>query len=106
MLRAAVDGLQLLWHSDIVVSGGGTMNREAALLGVPTFSIFTGRRPYLDTVLQKRGRLKFIESASDVSKIPLVKRTIPASYVPFNRGVAARVTQQLIGLQESLHGHR
>ncbi|HEY4285131.1 MAG TPA: DUF354 domain-containing protein, partial [Chthoniobacterales bacterium] len=33
--RSAVDGMNLLWHSDLVVSGGGTMNREAAALGVP-----------------------------------------------------------------------
>ena len=39
---AAIDGLNLMWHSDLVVSGGGTMNREAAALGVPVFSIFKG----------------------------------------------------------------
>ncbi|WP_197423046.1 DUF354 domain-containing protein [Bradyrhizobium valentinum] len=32
--KEAVDGLNLLWHSDLVVSGGGTMNREAAALGI------------------------------------------------------------------------
>ena len=30
-----VEGLNLIWHSDLVISGGGTMNREAAALGVP-----------------------------------------------------------------------
>jgi predicted glycosyltransferase len=37
-----VDGLNLIWHSDLVISGGGTMNREAAALGVPVYSIFRG----------------------------------------------------------------
>ena len=40
----AVDGLHLVWLSDLVVSGGGTMNREAAALGVPVYSTFRGRR--------------------------------------------------------------
>ena len=37
-----IDGLNLIWHSDVVISGGGTMNREAAALGVPVYSIFRG----------------------------------------------------------------
>jgi len=41
--KEAVDGLNLLWYSDLVVSGGGTMNREAAALGVPVYSIFRGK---------------------------------------------------------------
>jgi len=40
----AVDGMNLIWHSDLVVSGGGTMNREAAALGVPVYRIFRGKR--------------------------------------------------------------
>jgi predicted glycosyltransferase len=38
-----VDGLNLIWHSDLVVSSGGTMNREAAALSVPVYSVFRGR---------------------------------------------------------------
>lgn len=37
-----LDGLNLIWYSDLVISGGGTMNREAAALGVPVYSIFRG----------------------------------------------------------------
>ena len=37
-----VDGLNLIWFSDFVISGGGTMNREAAALGIPVYSIFRG----------------------------------------------------------------
>jgi predicted glycosyltransferase len=39
-----IDGLNLIWHSDFVISGGGTMNREAAALGVPVYSIFRGNQ--------------------------------------------------------------
>jgi len=38
-----IDGLNIIWYSDFVISGGGTMNREAAALGVPVYSIFRGK---------------------------------------------------------------
>lgn len=63
----AVDGLNLLWHSDLAVSGGGTMNREAAALGVPVYSVFRGKLGAVDRQLQKEGRLTLIERAEDVS---------------------------------------
>lgn len=70
-----VDGLNLIWHSDLVISGGGTMNREAAALGVPVYSIFRGVQGAVDKYLAERGRLIMIESQNDVaSKIRLVKR--------------------------------
>jgi predicted glycosyltransferase len=73
---AALDGMNLIWHSDLVVSGGGTMNREAAALGVPVYSIFRGPIGAVDRHLQSEGRLVLIESVQDVQgKIPLVKRT-------------------------------
>jgi predicted glycosyltransferase len=72
----AVDGLNLLWHSDLVVSGGGTMNREAAALGVPVYSIFRGKIGAVDKQLQKEQRLTLIENVQDVhGKILLRRRT-------------------------------
>ncbi len=78
-LEKAVDGLQLLFAADISVSGGGTMNREAALLGTKAYSIFTGRRPYLDEYLQNIGKLKFIEKAEDFNNIAISRneKTVP-----------------------------
>jgi predicted glycosyltransferase len=73
--QEAVDGLNLLWHSDLVVSGGGTMNREAAALGVPVYSIFRGKIGVLDRQLQKEGRMVLIEKLEDVrNKIVLQRR--------------------------------
>lgn len=68
-LEKAVDGLQLLNAADITISGGGTMNRESALLGTKTYSIFTGRRPYLDEYLQEQGRMKFISTIKEIKSI-------------------------------------
>lgn len=76
--RAAVDGLNLLWHSDLVVGGGGTMNREAAVLGVPVYSVFRGQAGAIDRQLQKEGRLIMVETIEDVDrKIKIVRRTRP-----------------------------
>ena len=46
-----VGGLNLIWFSDLVISGGGTMNREAAALGVPVYSIFRGKIGAVDRYL-------------------------------------------------------
>jgi predicted glycosyltransferase len=70
-----VNGLDLIWYSDFVVSGGGTMNREAAALGVPVYSIFRGKIGAVDRHLADEGRLTIIESVQDVrSKIKPVRR--------------------------------
>lgn len=73
--RRAVDGLNLVWFSDLVVSGGGTMNREAAALGVPVYSIFRGKTGAVDRKLEQEGRLIMIGSVDDVrSKIAFDRR--------------------------------
>src|SRR4029077_1776814 len=67
-----VDGLNLIWHSDFVVSGGGTMNREAAALRVPVYSIFRGTIGSVDRYLAESGRLVLVETVEEVkSKIKL-----------------------------------
>ncbi len=94
-LQKAVDGLQLLFAADISVSGGGTMNREAALLGTKAYSIFTGRRPYLDEYLQSTGRLKFIEKAEDLNNIAICrnKKTAPV----FQNNLVSEIADIIIG---------
>jgi len=98
ILQQPVDGLQLLWHSDLVISGGGTVNREAALLGVPTYSIFAGPRPYLDEYLESAGRLRFLENFGDIDKMQLEKRRIDLHYQPTNPQLASSVTDTIVGL--------
>ena len=74
--RTALDGLNLLWHSDLVVSGGGTMNREAAALGVPVYSIFRGKTGAIDRHLQEEGRLVMVETTEEADqKIIFARRT-------------------------------
>lgn len=72
-----VDGLELIWCSDLVISGGGTMNREAAALGVPVYSTFRGKIGAVDEYLAKAGRLVLLESVEDVkNKVQWVRRNI------------------------------
>jgi len=73
-LSRTIDGPQLIWAADIFISGGGTMNREAALLGIPAFSVFTGKRPYVDEYLVSQHKLIFIDSVENIKNIPIVKR--------------------------------
>ena len=83
-----VDGLNLIWHSDFVVSGGGTMNRESAALGVPAYSIFRGKIGAVDRFLAENGRLVLIETPEDLrSKIRLDRR--PKEGSPGSGGNAA-----------------
>jgi predicted glycosyltransferase len=70
-----IDGLHLIWACDLVISGGGTMNREAAALGIPVYSIFRGRTGAVDRYLADSKRLTMLESVEDVhTKIVLRKR--------------------------------
>jgi hypothetical protein len=71
----ALDGLNLIWFSDLVISGGGTMNREAAALGVPVYSIFRGTIGAVDRYLAEMGRLVLLEKVEDIAgKIVLARR--------------------------------
>ena len=84
----ALDGLDLIWASDLVISGGGTMNREAAALGVPVYSIFRGRIGAVDQHLAAEGRLVLLESVEDVRTKIKIERSDPASRNSIDRSPA------------------
>jgi predicted glycosyltransferase len=54
----AIDAQSLVAHADLVVSAGGTMNREAVALGTPVFTTFEGRIGAVDEALIADGRLR------------------------------------------------
>lgn len=66
--KQVLDGMNLIWHSDLVVSGGGTMNREAAALGVPVYSIFKGKIGFVDQYLSEQGRLVLLDDVADAKR--------------------------------------
>jgi predicted glycosyltransferase len=59
----AIDALSLVALADLVVSAGGTMNREAAALGTPVWTTFAGRLGAVDERLIETGRLHRLETA-------------------------------------------
>ena len=62
----AVDAPSLVALSDLVVSAGGTMNREAVALGVPVYTVFAGRLGAVDAALERDGRLRALASADEL----------------------------------------
>jgi predicted glycosyltransferase len=62
----AIDAQSLVALSDLVVSAGGTMNREAAALGVPVYTTFAGRIGAVDEQLLRDGRLWSLRSAQEL----------------------------------------
>jgi uncharacterized protein len=74
VLEKPVNGLNLIANADLVVGGGGTMNREAALLGVPVYSVFTGKVGTIDRTLSERGKLTLVRTLGEVDRVKFVKR--------------------------------
>jgi hypothetical protein len=67
----AVDGRSLVAFADLLVSAGGTMNREAAVLGTPVWSVFEGKLGAVDELLAREGKLRFL---TDPTEVELVKK--------------------------------
>jgi predicted glycosyltransferase len=65
----AVDAQSLVAFADLVVSAGGTMNREAVALGTPVYTTFAGRRGAVDEELIARGRLRLLETADGLELV-------------------------------------
>ncbi len=74
----AVDAQSLIAHADVVISAGGTMNREAVALGTPVYTTFQGRLGAVDERLIAERRLRMLTAAEDLE---LGKRA-PGSAVP------------------------
>jgi len=62
----AVDALSLVALADLVVSAGGTMNREAVALGTPVYTTFSGRLGAVDERLVGEGRLRRLDDPSGI----------------------------------------
>jgi predicted glycosyltransferase len=96
----AIDGLNLIWNSDLVVSGGGTMNREAAALHVPVYSVFRGKIGAVDRYLANNGRLVLLEDVCDVRNIILTRREQSLSPIVSNKAALQSIVDQVVRLLE------
>jgi predicted glycosyltransferase len=64
--EGVLPAISLLNSADLVLSAGGTMNREAAVLGVPAYTVFAGRMGAVDKYLIEQGRLVEVKAPEDV----------------------------------------
>ena len=100
------DGMNLIWNSDLVVSGGGTMNREAAAMGVPVYSIFRGPIGAVDRFLESQGRLVLLENVEQVqTKIRAVRRDKEVISLSHQKSPALEtILQHISNIAESKNG--
>ena len=77
----SVNGAQLIANSDLVISAGGTMNREAAILGIPAYTIFAGKFGSVDNYLLRNGRITMIQKKDDFQRICLKKNISKAPVI-------------------------
>ena len=96
----APDGRQLVAAADAVVSAGGSMNREAAVLGTPAYSVYAGRPAAVDRALVASGKLALLATQVDVDALRVgVKAADPPARVgdALVRELAARITAAAAG---------
>src|SRR5713226_1730893 len=92
MPQSALDAANLIAAADLVVSAGGTMNREAAALGVPAVSIYAGKWAAIAEELVREGRLRRINSREEVESLRIVKKS------GLNPRRASHVYNEIVGL--------
>ena len=87
-----LDGANLIAAADLVISAGGTMNREAAALGVPAASVYAGKWAAIDEELVGEGRLLRIGSSQEIESLAVEKKQ---GIRPRN---AREVREEIVGL--------
>jgi predicted glycosyltransferase len=75
----SLDGSNLISASDLVISAGGTMNREAAALGIPAATIYAGEWAAIDEMLVRAGRLLRIATIDDLNRLEFRKKPVAAA---------------------------
>lgn len=93
----AIDAQSLIAFSDLMISAGGTMNREAVALGTPVYTTFEGRLGALDERLIAEGRMRKLEHAGQLS---FAKRNLACASPRVRRDPHLLVELLLSPLQE------
>lgn len=94
------DGPSLVAAMDLVIGGGGTMTREAAVLGVPACSFFRGRDGRVDEQLAARGRLTVLRGPADAEAIVLDRRS-HAVAAPNNGKLVGYICDQILEVAQA-----
>lgn len=83
--QEVIDGPQLVYWSDLVIGAGGTMNREATVLGTPVYTQFQGLAGSVDQHLIKQGKMVRVIDPDDIPSIKICKKQ-PAENEPWKQG--------------------
>jgi uncharacterized protein len=100
----AVDARSLMYRADLVIGAGGTMTREAAILGAPTLTAFAGEPPAVDLWLERRGALRRLTSPSDVADVR-PRSSAPPSATDLRRRGGQGVAAFVEAVDESARGY-
>ena len=87
--RDAVDSRSLVYAADLMIGAGGTMTREAAVMGIPAWTLFAGKTPAVDEWLERRGmlnRLTRAEQLADLDAAGRLSLRTPAEASPARYG--------------------
>ena len=96
--RKVFDGPSLISSMDMVFSGGGTMAREAAVMGVPSYSYFRGALGRVDEWLASQGRLVLLENEHDVeSKVRIEARDAAQLSPLVQDNLVERICREIVG---------
>ena len=75
ILDKPLEGKNLIWHADAVISAGGTMCREAAILGTPSYTIFWAKMGSVDQYLIKTKALIQLRTPDDFATLPMERKS-------------------------------
>jgi uncharacterized protein len=92
----AVDGSSLVALADLVIGAGGTMNRESAVLGTPTYTVFAGELGAVDTELIRLGRMQDLRSSGQ----PVFEKK--SASVPQGAVHGDEILRRVVGTLEAL----
>ena len=88
--RAAIDSRSLVYAADVMIGAGGTMTREAAVMGIPTWTLFAGKTPAVDEWLERRGMLSRLTGAEQLADLT-PRRSSPSTLDELHQRATALV---------------
>ena len=94
----AIDGPNLLFHADLMISGGGTMNREAAVLGTPSFSLFKGKLAAVDRYLIEKEQMNHVDSLEKINSIPICKKNRKSNFLEVSSFSIQQLVQTMVDI--------
>jgi predicted glycosyltransferase len=92
-----LDGPNLIYYSDLIVGAGGTMNREAVVLGSPVYSLFMGRLGSVDRFLIDSGKMAWIKDSLDINRIKITKKsTLDNKHQQMGQNLVAEIVDRIL----------